>query len=96
MPYTLPKPHRQYLPQKFNPLNKKDLKEILDKLLNFPPTCFKTAKEWFALFHELSCAVSEAQTLLELNINLSNNDKSNEKKCEDFEKKYFIGTALLP
>lgn len=76
---------RQYLSLTFNPLKQKDLKEVIDRLLNTPPLDFKMAAEWFGLFHELSCAVSEAQTILELNINLDNKNIKLEKKLEEFE-----------
>ncbi len=86
MSYTLPTPSKRlYLSHKFNPLNKKDLKEVIFKLTNILPCDFKSAAEWFGTFHELSCSVSEAQTILELNMSLNNQDKSNEKKLEEFE-----------
>ncbi|MES2615676.1 MAG: M3 family metallopeptidase [Bdellovibrionota bacterium] len=86
MAYTLPqKPQKRFLPTKFNPLHKKDVIEIIHKLIQFPPTDFKTAQQWFGTYHELSCAVSEAQAILELNINLDNTNKNLEKKLLEFE-----------
>lgn len=86
MPYNLPcKKQYQYLPLKLNPLHPNEVKDILHKLINSPPTDFRSANEWFGTFHELSCSVSQAQTILELNISLNNKDPRLERKLEEFE-----------
>jgi oligoendopeptidase F len=86
MLYTLPKKgFRKYLDEKFNPANKIEVEEILNKLTNTNPSSFIQAKEWFGLFHEFSCAISEMQSILELNLNLDNANKNHNINIINFE-----------
>ncbi len=88
--YLLPKNNqRNYLSSKFNSLNKKHIQGVLEKLLNAPPTDFLSARKWFGLYHEFSCAINEAQSILELNLNLEKNE-TNEKYLRQFENDILI------
>ena len=81
----LTKKQRLYLSEKFNALNKNDVQNLIQNLLSNIPHDSQSAANWFGLFHEASCAISETQTLLELNLSLDFNNKSHEKKLKEFE-----------
>lgn len=57
---------RCYLPRDFDPYKESNVTRILNRLTQHPPTHFTQAADWFGLFHELSCCVSQAHVLLEV------------------------------
>ncbi|WP_186649717.1 M3 family metallopeptidase [Fluviispira vulneris] len=84
--YILPnKTKRVYLSENFDPLNKNDVKEVIAKLNADIPNSFKSAGDWYGLFHEASCAISEAQTILELDLYFDTKNTEAEAKLNDFE-----------
>lgn len=84
--YKLPdRKKRIYLSESFNALDKNDVKLMLNRLSSEIPNDFKSAANWYGLFHEASCAISEAHTMLELNLSFNIHDNSAEKKLIEFE-----------
>ncbi|APJ02774.1 M3 family metallopeptidase [Silvanigrella aquatica] len=84
--YNLPlRKKRLYLSEEFNPLDKNDVKQLIASLSSEIPTDFKSAAYWYGLFHEASCAISEAHTKLELKLSFDFHDKEAEKELNVFE-----------
>lgn len=84
--YRLPeRKKRIYIADDFNPLDKNDVKLLLNRLATDIPTDFKSAANWYGLFHEASCAISEEHTILELNLSFNVNDNLAEQKLIEFE-----------
>ena len=84
--YTLPeRKKRIFIDEKFNPLDKNDVRHLLARLSTEIPFDFKSAANWYGLFHEASCAISEAHTILELNLSFNISDIVAEKKLVEFE-----------
>ncbi len=84
--YKLPeRKKRIYISENFNPLDKNDVKLLLNRLCSEIPNDFKSATLWYGLFHEASCAISEAHTILELNLNFNVQDVIAEQKLVEFE-----------
>ncbi|KAB8027737.1 M3 family metallopeptidase [Fluviispira multicolorata] len=84
--YILPNQTKKFfIKENFDPLNKNDVKEIVAKLSGEVPNSFKSAREWYGLFHEASCAISEAQTILELDLYFNTTNKLAEEKLNEFE-----------
>ncbi len=84
--YILPeRKKRIYIHENFNPIDKNDVRMLLTLLLSEIPTDFKSAANWYGLFHEASCAISEAHTQLELNLSFNIQDLVAEKQLNDFE-----------
>lgn len=76
---------RLFLNHTFDPLNKKDVSLALNMLLNQTPQDCESARAWFGLFHEVSCALSESKSILELNTARDFKNKTHGKKLKKFE-----------
>lgn len=84
--FVLPKrKKRNFLNENFNPLNKEDVRHVLSLLSTDIPFDFKSAADWYGLFHEASCAISEAHTILELKLSLHVSDLKLENDLHNFE-----------
>jgi oligoendopeptidase F len=80
-----PEKKRIFLDKNFDPLNQKHVKQLIAFLQSEVPNDFQSASVWYGVFHEASCAISEAHVRLELNLNLQNQNTSAEKTLAKFE-----------
>ncbi len=77
---------RSALPWDFEPHNPQHVESILHQLEHSKPSDFLSAKHWFSLFHELSCAVSETQTLRQLKCQQHVGQQDHEKSLAEFDR----------
>lgn len=77
---------RRALDENFDPENARHVKEVIDFLKSNPPSDFESASKWFELFTELSDAINELQTRLDLELSLNAKDETQTKRIESFER----------
>ncbi|MEY2988170.1 MAG: hypothetical protein RJB13_1691 [Pseudomonadota bacterium] len=74
----------QLLKQGFNPENEDDVATVLDQL-RVEPDSFSSARTWYDTFSELSDAISETQTQLDLLLSLNVDDTNSKERIAHFE-----------
>lgn len=99
-----PKIRRRCLDDRFDASDPREVERAIESLLHGPPSDFREASRWFGRFHELSLAISETHTRLELAVQLDNGDSAAERRLQEFDsavvtrtleaRKGLIGTYL--
>lgn len=79
---------RIFLEKSFDSQAPKDVARVLQRLLT-APSDQKSAQAWFGLFHEVSCALAEAHTRLEQEVNLNLNSELARSNLHLFEQTVF-------
>ncbi len=79
------RPPRQFLSESFDAANAEHIQQILIELLHEIPNDFRSAYNWYCLFQEASCAISETHTILELAVHLDSGDKIAEQNLKKFD-----------
>lgn len=76
---------RQFLAPDFDPENPVDVDEVLQRLLEQPPQDFRSAHEWFGLFHEASLAIMDMHAILEIATHRNFSDQDAEARLRRFD-----------
>ena len=78
---------RQFLDPAFHAENPHHVKRFLDSLQTQIPTDFRSANEWFTLFHEGSLAINDVHTYLDLATQLDTESQEAQTRLRLFEEK---------